>query len=160
MKRFKWSLQRLLNVTIQRERALRTELFDLSRKIARVHQEIFRRQAILRAALADLSGEKLQKRIPKQQVFMKCSKDTHKILDQLKTRLRLLENQRTETTARFMKIRASRETLERLREEARQQHIRQELKLEQKMLDEGAQVAFARDKIHARIAGERGLRAG
>ena len=57
MKRFHWRLQRLLDVTIQREKALRSELFAMSRKIAFAHQEIFRRQATLRAALSDLSSE-------------------------------------------------------------------------------------------------------
>lgn len=160
MKRFKWPLQRLLDVTIQRENALRAELLALSRDIARVHQEIFRRQATLRAALADLSAEALRRRIPKQEVFMGCSKAAHAMLDQLKGRLGKLETRRTGTTERLVKARNSTKTLERLREEARRKHVREQLKIEQRALDESAQISYARDKIQTRIAGETGPRCG
>ena len=48
MKKFQWPLRRLLDVTTQRERALRMDLFRLSQKIADVHRRIFRRRAALR----------------------------------------------------------------------------------------------------------------
>ncbi len=160
MKRFHWRLQRLLDVTIQREKALRSELFAMSRKIAFAHQEIFRRQATLRAALSDLTGEAFPDRLPRQAVFMECSGKVHDQLKRLKAKLKELESQRAEITERLMQIRTSRQTLERLREEARQRYLREQMKLEQKALDEIAQVSFARANIQARIEEERKLQAG
>ena len=160
MKRFKWPLQRLLEVTCQREKALRSEIFGLSRKIARGHQEIFQRQATVRAALSDLSHERFDRRMAKQRLFLDCSAGLHRAITQLKAKVKELEVSRGQTTEKLMKTRASREILERLREEARQQHIREQLKLEQKDLDEAAQVSFARKKIQARRSDGKGRRAG
>ena len=53
MKRFTWPLQRLLEVTVQRERALQAELLALSRQVASLRQRILRRQAVLRGLLAE-----------------------------------------------------------------------------------------------------------
>ena len=144
MKRFKWPLQRLLDVTVQREQGLRAELLALSRQMARARQEIFRRQAVLRSLLGELARQELPQRIPKQQLFLKCSAAGERDIRRLREELKRLESQRREKTEQFLKTRASRETLERRRAEARQRHIRQQLKIEQTQFDEGAHVSYAR----------------
>ena len=154
MKRFKWPLQRLLDVTIQRERALEAELLALSREMAEVHQEIFRRQTVLRTLLTDLASEEFPERIPRQRLFLDSSKAAKQILDRLRAQLEELQARREAVMAKFIKIRASRETLERIREEARQQHIREQLNLEQKALDESAQISFARNMKLAKLPQE------
>jgi flagellar biosynthesis chaperone FliJ len=53
-----------------------------------------------------------------------------------------------------MNIRASRKTLERLREEAKQRYLREQSLLEQKQFDETAHTALAR-KALAAAAGKR-----
>jgi len=153
MKRFKWRLQRLLEVTIQRERALRSELFALSRRIAQLHQEVFRRRTALRAALAELGDEDIQRRIPRQEVFMSHSPVAWKVLDGLNVELGELAEKRRQATERLVKVRSSRRTLERLQGEARQRHIRREMKAEQRMLDESAHVSFPRKAAELRRAG-------
>ena len=147
MKRFQWPLQRLLDVTIQRELAARAKLFALSRRIAGVHREIFHHQASLRIALAELSEKELEKRLPEQQVFMQCSEAEEDRLDKLRENLSILKKQRAENIDLFTKTKSSRETLERLREESLQRHERETIKEQQKQLDENAQTAFARKMI-------------
>ncbi|MCK4625570.1 MAG: hypothetical protein KAV00_09695 [Phycisphaerae bacterium] len=147
MKRFQWPLQRLLDVTIQQELAARAKLFALSRKIADVHRKIFHHQASLRIALAELSNQNLEKRLPEQQVFMQCSEAEEKRLDKLRENLRILKKQRADQIDIFTKTKSSRETLERLREESLQRHERETIKEQQKQLDENAQTAFARKMI-------------
>jgi flagellar biosynthesis chaperone FliJ len=147
MKRFQWPLQRLLDVTIQRELAARAKLFALSRKIADVHREIFHHQASLRIALAELSNQNLEKRLPEQQVFMQCSEAEEERLDKLRENLRILKKQRSDQIDIFTKTKSSRETLERLREESLQRHERETIKEQQKQMDENAQTAFARKMI-------------
>ena len=144
MKRFKWPLQRLLDVTVQREQALRQELLGLSREMARVRQEVFRRLSVLRSLLAELASQELPERIPKQQVFLKYSDAGEREIRRLRDTLKALESQRREKTNQFLSTRSSRETLERRRAEAKQLHIRRQLKLEQSQLDEGAHVSYAR----------------
>ena len=147
MKRFQWPLQRLLDVTIQRELAARAKLFALSRRIADVHRKIFHHQASLRIALAELSNQNLEKRLPEQQVFMQCSEAEEEKLDILRENLRVLKKQRSDQIDIFTKTKSSRETLERLREESLQRHEREMIKEQQKQLDENAQTAFARKMI-------------
>ena len=149
MKRFTWPLQRLLEVTVQRERALKAELLALSREVAGLRQRILRRQAVLRGLLGELAQQQLQERIPALQVFLQCAELDQRQIRRLQAQLKSLELQRREKTARFLKTRASRETLERRREEARQLHLREQFKIEQAQFDETAHVAFAR-----RMSGE------
>ena len=144
MKRFRWSLQRLLDVRRQREQALRSELLRLSQEMARTRQEIVHHRRIIRSSLKELAQRPLDERIPRQETVMACSAGGQKEIDRLVGRLRALESQRKETIARLIKTKGSRESLERMREEARQLHMREQLKLEQKELDEGAQVSFVR----------------
>lgn len=145
MKRFKWPLQRLLDVTVQREQALRAELLALSREIAGARQEIFRRQAVLRSLLAELAQQQLPQRIPKQQVFLNCSESADRDIRRLREALKGLESRRREKSDSFLQTRARRETLERRRAEARGLHIRQQLKLEQIQFDEGAHISHAQE---------------
>lgn len=150
MKRFKWPLQRLLDVTVQRERAIRAKLFSLSRRIAAVHREIFCYQASLRGVLAELAETKLEKRLPEQQVFMQCSEAQEARLDQLRENLNSLKQQRAEEIAAFTKTKSSREALERLKEESLQRYMTEMIRQQQKQLDENAQTAFARKLIRQR----------
>ncbi len=150
MKRFKWPLQRLLDVTVQKERAIRAKLFSLSRRIADVHREIFRHQASLRSVLAELAEKNLEKRLPEQQVFMQCSQAEEDRLDQLQENLNGLKQQRAEEIAAFTKTKSSRETLERLKEESLQRYTRQINRQQQKQLDENAGISFVRKIIKQR----------
>ncbi len=144
MRRFRWPLQRLLDVTVQRERALQGELLSISREMARLRRRILAHQAMLRGQLEELSRERLGERIPRQQVFLSCAGQFQRRLGRLREELKGLERRRQARTAEFLRARASREVLERRRAEARQVHLREQLKLEQKDFDEAAHVGFAR----------------
>ncbi|MGC9453841.1 MAG: hypothetical protein ACP5HU_03165 [Phycisphaerae bacterium] len=144
MKRFHWRLQRVLDVTVQREKALRAELFALSRRIVRLRQEIIRRRADLRSVLADLGGRPPAERMARQEVFMRCAEAVEREIARLDRDARELESRRSERTQTFLRLRSSRQTLERMREEAYRQHMREQLKMEQKQFDESAQISFAR----------------
>jgi len=150
MKRFKWPLQKLLDVTTQRENAVEAELLAISRNLARVHQEIFYHRAKIRAMLSDLASESFPQRIPRQQVFMESARATEKRIEQLKAEATQLKARRKEATGRLIKLRKSKDTLERRREIAQSEHIRQGLRLEQKDFDEVAQRTFTRDMIAER----------
>ncbi|HUT61439.1 MAG TPA: hypothetical protein VNA25_26630 [Phycisphaerae bacterium] len=150
MRRFKWPLQRLLDITANREEALRRELFELSRRIAAVRREILRRRAVLRHLLSELAVQQIHRRIADQEVFMRCAEPEERLIGQFNEQLGAAERQRADKTAELMKTRSSRKTLERLREEARQNHMREQFKLEQKQFDETAHLTFARDASAAR----------
>lgn len=152
MKRFTWPLQRLLDVKIQQEQTLKTELFALVRDIATLRQEITQRRYTLRAQLADLAGQNLHARIAKQEVFMNFSAIQEEQIRALETRLTQAESYRQQKIAELLRTRSSRETLEKKRSEARALHMKKQLKLEQKHLDEGSHISFARNALESQRA--------
>jgi flagellar export protein FliJ len=144
VKRFQWRLQRVLDITERREQVVRGELFALAGAITRVRQEIIRRQVLLRTVLAELAKKSLAERLAQQILFLQQSVAVTREIDRLKAELAGLEAERSEKTAVFMKLRGQRQTLERLRTEARERHRREEDKREQAQFDETAHIAFAR----------------
>lgn len=153
MRRFRWRLQRVLDVTVQREKAMRADLFGLARRIVRLRQEIVRRRAELRSVLSELRDCSLAERTARQEVFMGCAESVERELSRLEQQSRELEAERSEKTRTFMRVRSSRQTLERMREAARREHMREQLKLEQKQFDENAHVSYARRRPTAVGAG-------
>lgn len=146
MKRFHWPLERMLTVTVQRELALRSALLKLLQQITAARQEIVSKRAAVRSMLAELGESNARQRMGLQELFMKFSASTWREIDRLREEVARLTEQRTAKTADLMKLRKSQETLERMREEARREHIRMETNLEQKQFDESAQIAFTRQK--------------
>ena len=144
MKRFTWRLQRVLDITERREQVVRGELFALAGAITRVRQEIIRRQVLLRTVLEALAKKSLAERLAQQILFLRQSVTAASEIDGLKVELAGLEAERSEKTALFMRLRGQRQTLERLRAEARERHLREEDKREQAQFDETAHIAFAR----------------
>lgn len=151
MRRFQWSLQRLLNVTIQRELDLRNRLLEFTRQIVHLRQLILKLRAAHRTLLGKLAEEELPRRLPRQEVFLRCADVDEERIRRLREQIAALQRERDEAMQRFLKVRSSRETLERRRREAHQQFLREQMKIEQAQLDEGAQVAFARNAIRERL---------
>ena len=152
MRRFHWPLQRLLDVTVQRERAARAEVIALSRQIAAVRQEATIHRAEVSRALAEVSAMTFRQRLQSHPEFIRYAESHERLVVQLEKRIAALGAQRARKSRTLLETRRRRETLERLRTEARQQHLRDELKAEQKQFDETAQVAKARRMIAERIA--------
>ena len=144
MKRFKWRLQRVLDITEQRERALRAEIAALAGLIRAVRDEIRARHALVRRLLDDLGRRSLAERMAEQAVIMACAAAEKRILAALEARRAELQAQRDAKTQQYLATRAARRTLERLREEARRRFQAEMSRLEQKELDEAAHIAFAR----------------
>jgi len=147
VKRFKWKLQRVLDIKTQHERALRSDLFALAQAIVRVREEILERRTVLRTLLVELADRRLADRLPELAVFMEFSAVEERRIERLGARLRDLESERAEKQRRFLEARATCKTLKRLREEARSAHMRDVGKREQMAFDESAHTAFARNAL-------------
>jgi len=144
VKRFKWRLQRVLDITEQRERALRLELLTLAHQIIAVQHEILSRRATVRSLLDDLGRRELLERLPRQLVVLACAAAEERLLNRLRARQAALEAARAAKTDKFLRVRGTRRTLERLREEARLKHNREMDRQEQTQLDEAFHISFAR----------------
>jgi flagellar biosynthesis chaperone FliJ len=144
VKRFTWRLQRVLDIAQEREEALRNEIALLNHRIFQVKQEILARREAVRRLLDDIARQPLAERLGEQTLIMACASVEHRILQGLHARQSELENQRAAKMQDFFQARRARQTLERIREEARQRYLKEQARLEQIQFDESAHVAFAR----------------
>ena len=152
MKRFVWRLQRVLDIKAREEQTKRVELLELTGKLARTRGELLMQQRILEDIIDALARKNPQKRLGEQEFFLKCSVTSDEQIKKLKNKVSKLESQQRQKIAEVLKVRRFKEGLERLRTEAKIQFIKEQEKLEQKELDEGATVSFAR-KIMQRVRG-------
>ncbi|MHC4086798.1 MAG: flagellar export protein FliJ [Planctomycetota bacterium] len=147
MKRFVWRLQRILEIETKKEQKMRSELLELTEKLAETRGVLLTQQMILKEIMAGLAGENPKKRLGRQEFFLKVSGISDERIEKLKEKMSALESQQREKIAELLKVRRFKEGLERLRAEAKTQFIKEQEKLEQKELDEIASVSFARNMI-------------
>ena len=146
MKRFVWRLQRVLDIKKKEEQKTRAELLELTEKIAKRRGELIMQRKIVEDIIAGLTSENPKKRLGKQEFFLRYSATSDEQIKKLKDKISKLESQQREKIVEVLKVRRFKEGLEKLRAEAKIQFIKEQEKLEQKELDEGATVSFVRRK--------------
>ena len=144
MKRFVWRLQRVLDVKTKLEQKKRAELLEITQKLIETQGELLTQRKILEEIIDELNKENPQKRLGKQEFFLRHSTATDELIKRLRDKVRALELQQREKIDELLKVRRFKEGLERLRAKAKEEFIKEQEKLEQKELDEGATVSFAR----------------
>jgi flagellar biosynthesis chaperone FliJ len=150
MRRFVWRLQRVLDIKTMEEQTKRAELFELTEKLAETRGQLLMQKRILENIINSLGRESPQKRLGKQEFFLKFSATNDERIKKLKDRVRKLELGQMEKIAELLKVRRFKESLERLRAEAKREFIREQEKLEQKELEDGATIRFARKLMQRR----------
>jgi flagellar export protein FliJ len=146
MKRFVWRLQRVLDVRIKQEQVKRTELLRATRELAEKRTELLLRQRMLQEALAAIGAEDSTRRIGDQEMVLRYAATNDEQIRRVEENIRTLGIRQKEKLAELLAVRQSREALERLREETRQQFILEQERLDQKESDERAVIAFARNR--------------
>ena len=144
MKRFVWRLQRVLDIRKKEEQKARAELLGLTGRLAETRGELLRQQKMLEDIINGLTGENPKKRLIKQEFFLKFSAASDEQIKKLEDKVKELESQQRDKIAEVLKLRRFKEGLEKLRTEAKMQFIKEQERLEQKQLDEGATVSFVR----------------
>ncbi len=144
MKRFVWRLQRVLEIKKKEEQKTRAELFELTERLAQRRSELLARQKMLESIIKGLTEGNPKKRLGEQEFFLRYSTTSDEQIRKLKDKKNELESQQREKIAEVLKVRRFKEGLERLRVEAKIQFIKEQEKLEQKELDEGATISFVR----------------
>jgi flagellar biosynthesis chaperone FliJ len=119
-------------------------LFEVTEKLAQTRGALLTRQKILESIIEGLTKETPKKRLGDQEFFLKYSAVTIEKIRRLEDKVSRLESQQREKIAEVLKVRKFKEGLEKLRAEAKIEFIRQQEKLEQKELDEGATISFVR----------------
>ena len=150
MKRFVWRLQRVLDVKAKEEQIKRTELFRLTEQLAAKRGELLMRQRIVQDLLAELEADISAERVSGQEFLLRRVAVNDEQIRRLREEIVALEIRHKKKTAEVLAARRFKEGLEKLREQAKEEHIREQERLEQHELDENATIAFARNEEHSR----------
>jgi flagellar FliJ protein len=144
MKKFRWRLQRLLDVRQKQEDTLRAELTALTEQTAALRGRILMEKAMLRSRLAELRHVDGDARMRRQQAFMQDVAAVDKQIAVLNDELSAVEQKRQAKVDAMMTVRKFRKALERLRAQAQQTYDRQMHQEQQKDQDESTNAAFTR----------------
>lgn len=136
----------MLDIRTKQEQVKTRELFALTEKLAQARGELLTQQRILQDTIESIARERTKERIKKQEFFLHNSAATDEQIKRLEVAVKELENRQKEMIAEVLKIRRSKEGLERLKGQAKKKYIEEQDKLEQRQLDEMAVTSFVRDE--------------
>jgi flagellar biosynthesis chaperone FliJ len=149
MRRFVWRLQRVLDIKTKEEQFKRMELFRLTETLAIRRSELLTRQRVLREIMAEITQDQSARRLGAQEFFLVNAGTDDQIIRELRGEIGHLETRRKEKTAEVLAAKRFKEGLEKLRTEAKARFIEEQEKLEQKEMDDGTTIAFARREHEA-----------
>lgn len=144
MKKFAWRLQRLLDIKIKQEKALRAELVAVTEQAVAVKGQIVLKRIALRQKLEDLGALEASKRLSQQQFFFKFVHVLDTQIRHLKQALKEIEELRKKKIKEIMEIRRSRKSLEKVREKAKEEYIIEQNRIEQIENDDMTSMKYAR----------------
>lgn len=144
MKRFTWRLQRVLDIRYKEEQKKTAELLEITDQLIAARSELLLKRKLLENIILDLNAQSPKKRLAKQEFFLAYSYASNEQIKNLKEKIYHLEIKQKDKIMDVMKVRRSKEGLERLRNEAKTQYIKEQEKYEQKELDDRATVSFVR----------------
>jgi flagellar export protein FliJ len=136
-------LQRLLDLKIKEEDVKRDELVAVTEQAAGVRSRILMERAQFRQMLSALRAKDGRQRLMEQEVLLQYTHVFDLKVKRLEADLSELEKLRRAKIAEILEIRKFRKGLEKLREKARAEHMRNEQKLEQNAMDEHTTIRFA-----------------
>jgi len=145
MKRFVWRLQRVLDIRIKQEQKARAELLKLTEKLAQTQSELLAWRKNLEVIINGLTVENPKNRLGRQEFFLRYSTESDKHIEMLENMVRELESMQRDKITEVLKLKRFKEGLEKLRAEAKIRFIKEQERLEQRQLDEGATVGFIRN---------------
>ncbi len=152
MKRFVWRLQRVLDVRTRQEQARKAELLAITEKLTQRRSELLMQRRILADLIEQLNAEDAAERLDRQAFFLRASRTNNALIHRLAAEIEQLVVEKQQKIAEVVKLKQFREGLDKLREEARLEFVREQERLEQKELDERTTVRFAREILNSRAS--------
>jgi flagellar biosynthesis chaperone FliJ len=146
MKRFAWRLQKVLDIKSKQEQLKRSELFRIAEQLAVKRGELLMRRRILQDLVTEIQGQAAQTRLPAQAFFLRHAAADNEQMQKLEEEIAALDVRHREKTAEVLAVRRLKEGLEKLREQAKEQYLREQEKIEQKESDERTAIAFVRQE--------------
>jgi flagellar biosynthesis chaperone FliJ len=147
MRRFKWRLQRVLDIKQKEEQVKRAELLGITERLGQIRGELFMQKRIIEDLIDGLSEEDPRNRVGRQAFFLNYSATNDAKIKNLERGIETLETQQKEKMAEILTIKRLNEGLEKLRSQAKTEFVMVQEKLEQNEMDETSTSRFARKMI-------------
>jgi len=147
VKKFAWRLQRLFDIKMKLEEAIRAEVMTITEQALSLRGQIIMQKDLLRRMLAELEQKEASQRLSEQEFFFKYAHVTDARIKKLEELLEQVEKLRREKIKELMEIRKFRKGLEKLREKAKAEHLKDQNSEEQKYLDDKTSMSIARKII-------------
>jgi flagellar biosynthesis chaperone FliJ len=152
MKKFVWRLQRVLDVKNKEEQIRRMELLKLTGELSQLRGMLLIQKKILNDLISDAAGKKGQIRLIEQEFLLNNSTASDELIKKLGVKVIETEAKQKQKVAEVMKIRQFKEGLEKLREKARAEFIKEQEKQEQKEMEDRTTMSFANKMMNANLA--------
>ena len=147
MRKFKWRLQRILELKRKEKNLKKNELLKVTEKLVSKQSELLVEKLKLKRMADEIGKKDASTRIEEQQLFMKYVHSSNELISGIKGEIEKLEQIKKEKISKFQEIQKSKESLEKLREKARERFLKEQAKQQQKQIDEN----FAAIKIKKRV---------
>ena len=147
MSAFRWSLQRVLDVALQREELIDAELARLAAEVRACETNLRRRHKALADLAADVGRRALGQRLGDQQLMLAQWPVAQRELASLAEAIAAAQVKRQQVMQQRAEARRWRRRLEHLRDKALAAHRKEELAAEQKQMDDLAQSGGIRRRL-------------
>jgi len=143
MKKFKWRLQRVLDIKQKEEQLKKIELTEITSRLSITKGQLMMQKRILKNMIDDLGTQNPKDRLAGQALFMKRSEVNDKVIKELSQKANELGAKQKEKVAEVLKVRQFKEGLEKLRAKNLEAFIKRQKKIEQKAVDDMTTYKFA-----------------
>jgi flagellar biosynthesis chaperone FliJ len=133
---------------MKQEEIKRSELVAITEQIGALRAGIMLEKAALRRKLAEFRDRHDDSQLTDQQLFLQHIHVFDGKIATLEQNLRKLEDIRRTKTAEILELRKTRKGLEKLREKAKTEFVREQEKIEQDLLDDNTTMRFAAKILH------------
>lgn len=136
MKKFKWRLQRILEIKRKEEELKKNELLKVTEKIVSKQSRLLVEKAKLKRMAEEISEKQPKTRIRQQQLFIRYAQSSNEFIKKIKQEIARLEESKKQKIKEYRQIQKSKEGMEKLREKAKEKYLREQGKRLQKEMDE------------------------
>ena len=150
MKKFKWRLERVLELKQKQEEMARAELLEITEMIAAVRKAVVARQVKLKESLEQFGKFDISSRTLNQGWMAKSTGFMNDQINLFKKKLVEYEEVKKQKMAKVMELRKFRKNLEKLKESAVEKYREEFKKFEQNELDDITSTGRARELTASR----------
>ncbi len=146
MRRFRWRLQRVLDVKQKAEKAKSAQLLQIGEMLAEARASILMERHKLRKVQEELMAQGEGQRLVHQAMFLRYAEENDRRIAHLERRIMELEQRKQEVANEVIQLKRAKEAMEKLKEEDRERYIKEQDKIIQKEDDDRASAAFVRER--------------